>query len=275
MESDRVERKASAADRDRIREAICAFANNLPDHRRPGVLFVGVNDDGTCANLPITDELEEQLAATRFIDADRTPTVVGILTLGKSPRDRLACAYVQFLRVDGTELTSPVKDQKESRGRARGVGERGVELQNSHVAREQRYPLVRAHHARRFEPTEPLRQGAKTPMERLPVRRESCEASWLAPSAGPSTLPLGSTPLGSSSSTSPRASTPSAARRWRLRMTSSCRSCPISWRRGPCASPVSSWTGGGTSGARGGSGSPVSPSPCRALGREPWGTSCR
>jgi ATP-dependent DNA helicase RecG len=57
MESDRVERKASVADRDRLREAICAFANDLPDHRLPGVLFVGVNDDGTCANLPITDEL--------------------------------------------------------------------------------------------------------------------------------------------------------------------------------------------------------------------------
>jgi ATP-dependent DNA helicase RecG len=56
-ESDRAERKSSIADRDRICEAICAFANDLPNHRRPGVVFVGVKDDGSCAGLPITDEL--------------------------------------------------------------------------------------------------------------------------------------------------------------------------------------------------------------------------
>lgn len=57
LESDRVERKASILDGKKIRQAICAFANNLPNHKKPGVLFVGVNDDSTCANLPITDEL--------------------------------------------------------------------------------------------------------------------------------------------------------------------------------------------------------------------------
>ncbi len=57
LESDRVERKASISDKDRIYQAICAFANDLPNHRQPGVLFVGVNDDGSCAELPITDQL--------------------------------------------------------------------------------------------------------------------------------------------------------------------------------------------------------------------------
>ncbi|MBI1897913.1 MAG: hypothetical protein HYS04_15490 [Acidobacteria bacterium] len=33
LESDQVERKASVSDRERIREAIYAFANDLPDHR--------------------------------------------------------------------------------------------------------------------------------------------------------------------------------------------------------------------------------------------------
>ena len=55
MESDRVERKASLADPDKIRQAICAFANDLPDHGKPGVLFVGLNDDGTCAGQAITE----------------------------------------------------------------------------------------------------------------------------------------------------------------------------------------------------------------------------
>jgi len=44
IESDRVERKESIADGDKIRQAICAFANDLPDHKQPGVLFIGVND---------------------------------------------------------------------------------------------------------------------------------------------------------------------------------------------------------------------------------------
>jgi ATP-dependent DNA helicase RecG len=57
LESDRVERKASIADHDKICEAICAFANDLPNYNKPGVLFIGVNDNGTCANLPIHDKL--------------------------------------------------------------------------------------------------------------------------------------------------------------------------------------------------------------------------
>ncbi len=56
-EVDRVERKQSAADGEKIREAICAFANDLPGNRRPGVVFIGVCDDGSCANLQITDKL--------------------------------------------------------------------------------------------------------------------------------------------------------------------------------------------------------------------------
>lgn len=62
LESDRTERKASINDIDRISEAICAFANDLPNHRQPGVVFIGVNDNGTCANLHITDRLLLTLA---------------------------------------------------------------------------------------------------------------------------------------------------------------------------------------------------------------------
>jgi ATP-dependent DNA helicase RecG len=235
LESDRVERKSSLADREKILEAICAFANDLPGYGQPGVLFVGVRDDGSCAQLPITDELllqladlrsngnilpfpqmtvekrvldgcplavvivepsddppvrlrgrtcirvgpqraiatrqeenrlaekrrhkdltfdlrpvsgatvadldsllfrqtylptavapeilaenqrtlEEQLGALRFIDAGGTPTVVGMLTVGQQPRQFLPGAYVQFLRLEGTELADPIKDQKELGG---------------------------------------------------------------------------------------------------------------------------------------------------------------
>jgi ATP-dependent DNA helicase RecG len=64
-ESDRVERKRSLSDRDRIRQAICAFANDLPANRAPGVVVVGVNDDGTCAGLHIDDDLLLKLAHMR------------------------------------------------------------------------------------------------------------------------------------------------------------------------------------------------------------------
>ena len=238
VESDRSERKQSAADGDKIRQAICAFANDLPNHNAPGVIFVGARDNGTCAGLRITDELlrtladmradgnivpfptmtvqnrilngcemavmvvepadappvryrgrvwirvgprrayatpeeerrlterrrareipfdirsiapatladvdldlfqkvylpssvspevleenrrsvEEQLASLRFVrtDAGRVvPTVLGILVAGRDPLMFVPGAYVQFLSLDGTSLTDPVKDAAQISG---------------------------------------------------------------------------------------------------------------------------------------------------------------
>jgi ATP-dependent DNA helicase RecG len=65
IESDRVERKESPADGDKIRQAICAFANDLPGHNKPGVLFVGVNDKGAPVGLEITDQILQNLASMR------------------------------------------------------------------------------------------------------------------------------------------------------------------------------------------------------------------
>ena len=48
--------------RPEVREAVCAFANDLPAHGRPGVAFIGARDDGSSAGLSITDELLLQLA---------------------------------------------------------------------------------------------------------------------------------------------------------------------------------------------------------------------
>lgn len=237
LESDRVERKESLADPGRIRQAICAFANDMPNHQAPGVLFIGARDDGSDAGLTITDELlrtladmrsdgnilplptmavqkrtlrgcelaivqvepshappvryngriwirvgpsratasaeeerrlnekrrardlpfdlhvitsatvndldqgkfvreylpaalpadiiqvnerglEQQLASLRFlaVDPPYCPTVAGLLVLGKTPADFVPGAYVQFLRIDGTELTDSIADQKEIHG---------------------------------------------------------------------------------------------------------------------------------------------------------------
>ena len=237
IESDRVERKASITERNKIRQAVCAFANDLPNHRQPGVIFIGANDDGGCANFSITDELlrtladirsdgnilpfpmmtvqkktlegcdlaviivspsdappvrykgrvwirvgprraiataeeerrlaekrlakdlpfdiqpvhsatledldfdlfrlvylpssvsveiieendrpiADQLTSLRFaaVEPQSAPTVLGILVSGKDPAQFLPGAYIQFLRIDGLELTDPIKDQKEIGG---------------------------------------------------------------------------------------------------------------------------------------------------------------
>ena len=64
LESDLVERKEWLQGNvpRRIREAVCAVANDLPNHESSGVVFVGVQDDGIPSNLEITDELLRQLA---------------------------------------------------------------------------------------------------------------------------------------------------------------------------------------------------------------------
>ena len=233
IESDLSERKESFRNSgDKVREAVCAFANDLPDHRRAGVVFVGAKDNGSPSNLGITDQLleqlgdvktdgktlppptitvakrrllnvdmavitvepsdstpvrfdgrvhirlgprrgiatiqderilnekrryrdlpfdaqpvpsatlsdlsrrffedeylpsavasdllaandrtyEQRLAAAKMIASadDPTPTVLGLLVLGIRSRDYLPGAYIQFLRVDGTDLADPIGDE--------------------------------------------------------------------------------------------------------------------------------------------------------------------
>jgi ATP-dependent DNA helicase RecG len=238
LESDRAERKASLSDTDRVSQAICAFANDMPNHQVPGVVFIGANDDGTCAGLVVSDQLllnlshlrsngkivpipsmtvqkrvlngcemavvivqpsfgtpvrydgrvwirvgqrravasadeerqlsekrrsrdlpfditaipsasvddldldlfakqylpsalapdilannnrtiEQQLSALRFATAGtapQKPTVLGILVVGKDTAGYVPSAYIQFRRIEGTELTDTIRDQKEISG---------------------------------------------------------------------------------------------------------------------------------------------------------------
>jgi len=64
-ESDRVERTTSLTDTAKFSEAVCAFANDMPSHRKPGYLFLGANPDGSASGVPITDQLLQNLAAIR------------------------------------------------------------------------------------------------------------------------------------------------------------------------------------------------------------------
>jgi len=64
LESDLVERKESwnGDAPDKGRQAVCAFANDLPGYDKPGVLFVGAKDNGIPSGLVITDDLLKTLA---------------------------------------------------------------------------------------------------------------------------------------------------------------------------------------------------------------------
>jgi ATP-dependent DNA helicase RecG len=65
METDRIERTISTNNSDKFGQAICAFANDLPNHRQPGYLLIGVHDNGTLSGLDVTDELLKNLGAIR------------------------------------------------------------------------------------------------------------------------------------------------------------------------------------------------------------------
>lgn len=257
LESDRAERKQtwSSDGADKGCQAVCAFANDLPNHNSAGVLFVGAQDDGQPSGLAITDQLltaigdirsngnivppptlvvekrvlkgaemavvsvwsadappvrykgriwirvgsrrgiataqeerilnekrryrdlpfdvcplpscpfeelnrtafegeylpnafaldvlrandrtyEERLAACRMISLadERTPTVLGLLTIGQTPRTWLPCAYIQFLRISGTEWGGPILDEETVDGTLSTVLRRLEEKLKAHIA---------------------------------------------------------------------------------------------------------------------------------------------
>ncbi|ODU50881.1 MAG: transcriptional regulator [Thiobacillus sp. SCN 63-374] len=65
MEADYIERTESVNNTDKFGQAICAFANDLPNHRQPGYLLVGVKDNGTLSGLTVSDELLKNLGGIR------------------------------------------------------------------------------------------------------------------------------------------------------------------------------------------------------------------
>ncbi len=66
IEADNVERTISTTKTDKFCQAICAFANDMPDHGKPGYLFIGADDKtGKIAGIEITDQLLQNLAGYR------------------------------------------------------------------------------------------------------------------------------------------------------------------------------------------------------------------
>lgn len=65
LESDRIERTISTTNTDKFGQAICAFANDLPNHQQTGYLFLGVKENGEIQPINVTDELLKNIAAIR------------------------------------------------------------------------------------------------------------------------------------------------------------------------------------------------------------------
>ena len=78
--------------------------------------------------------LEERLAATKMIAAadDPAATVLGLLVIGKSPQDFLPCAYVDFLRIDGSELADEIIDNEVIQGDVSNLLRRLDDKMNAH-----------------------------------------------------------------------------------------------------------------------------------------------
>ncbi len=71
-EGDRVELTTASRNTGKLAEAVCAFANDLPNHGEPGYLVVGIDDAGRFSGSPVTDQLLRNLGGLRD-DGDIQP----------------------------------------------------------------------------------------------------------------------------------------------------------------------------------------------------------
>lgn len=94
LESDRVERTTSTNNTDKFAQAVCAFANDLPNHRQPGYLIIGVDDAGRPAGLTVTDQLLQNLGALRS-DGNILPLPVLTVTRHDLDGGQVAVVAVQ------------------------------------------------------------------------------------------------------------------------------------------------------------------------------------
>ena len=93
FESDRVERTTSTKDTNKFCEAICAFANDLPNDRQPGYLLVGVDKAGHASGLHVTDQILLDLASHRS-DGNILPQPVMVVQKLSLPEGDVAVVEV-------------------------------------------------------------------------------------------------------------------------------------------------------------------------------------
>ncbi len=103
---------------------------------------------------------EQRLAATKMIvgEMDTTPTVLGLLVIGRSPSDWLAGDYTQFLRLAGNDLTAPILDEEPIYGTVTDQIRRVEEKIEVHNLRNVRFAGVERETRGEDYPLDALRQ---------------------------------------------------------------------------------------------------------------------
>lgn len=82
LESERVERKASLSEKDKVCQTICAFANDLPGSGQPRYLFIGAdNRTGAPTGLQVTDTLLLELSDIRDNGKVSPPPVMSVVSV--------------------------------------------------------------------------------------------------------------------------------------------------------------------------------------------------
>ena len=66
VETCRVEKTVSTTNMDKFCEAICAFANDMPNRKQHGYLLIGITDDGKHSGLKVNDELLKKISSIRL-----------------------------------------------------------------------------------------------------------------------------------------------------------------------------------------------------------------
>ena len=131
IEADNVERTVATNDTPKFCEAICAFANDLPNHGKPGYLLIGAEDEtGKIAGIEITDQLLQNLASHRdsgqivplpslTVKNALSPKAILLWWKCSRPichRSATVGSYIQYVRYDGTNLESDILDERRFTG---------------------------------------------------------------------------------------------------------------------------------------------------------------
>jgi len=103
---------------------------------------------------------EQRLAATKMVlgEADPTPTVLGLLVIGRSPEHWIPGAYTQFLCFGGNDLTAAVIDEEAIYGTISDQIRRVEEKFSAHNLRGVRFTDVVVEERRDAYPLDALRQ---------------------------------------------------------------------------------------------------------------------
>ncbi len=114
----------SGTAKDSIRQAICAFANDLPRSEEPGRVLVGVRDDGTLAGLTATDRMLTPLADMKTDGNILPPPVLSVekqvldggevivVTVQPSDSPPVRCKGVIFIRIGSRRGTATGQDER-------------------------------------------------------------------------------------------------------------------------------------------------------------------